>query len=62
LRDQLFDPFFTRKSPRKGTGMGLAVGQSIMLEHGGDITYESVASGGRFSVTLPLIGRSPEIV
>jgi signal transduction histidine kinase len=61
LRDQLFDPFFTTKPPGKGTGMGLAVGQSIMLEHGGDITYESVASGARFSVTLPLIGRSTEI-
>ncbi|MGH7987703.1 MAG: sensor histidine kinase [Candidatus Binataceae bacterium] len=54
FREQLFDPFFTTKPPGKGTGMGLAVSQSIMRDHGGQISYEASAAGARFSVTIPM--------
>jgi signal transduction histidine kinase len=54
LRTQLFDPFFTTKPPGKGTGMGLAVGQSIMRDHGGDLVYEPTAVGARFSAIIPM--------
>jgi two-component system, NtrC family, sensor kinase len=50
----LFAPFFTTKEPGKGTGMGLAVSQSIVREHDGEITFTSNASGSRFVVAIPL--------
>jgi signal transduction histidine kinase len=50
----VFDPFFTTKEPGKGTGMGLAVSQSIMHDHNGEITFDSGPSGTRFFVTMPM--------
>ena len=52
--DRLFAPFFTTKEPGKGTGMGLAVSQSIVREHDGEITFSSNASGSRFVVAIPM--------
>ena len=54
VRSRVFDPFFTTKEPGKGTGMGLAVSQSIMRDHGGDLSFESGPEGARFFVTMPL--------
>jgi two-component system, NtrC family, sensor kinase len=51
---RLFAPFFTTKEPGKGTGMGLAVSQSIAREHGGEITFSSSSSGSRFVVAIPM--------
>ena len=53
-RSRVFDPFFTTKEPGKGTGMGLAVSQSIMRDHGGEISFESASDGTRFFVTMPV--------
>ena len=50
-RERLFAPFFTTKPG--GTGLGLAVCQRIMTQHGGGIVYEAPPDGGtRFRVTL----------
>ena len=54
LKTSVFDPFFTTKEPGKGTGMGLAVSQSIMRDHSGEITFDSGPSGTRFFVTMPM--------
>jgi two-component system NtrC family sensor kinase len=50
----LFAPFFTTKEPGKGTGMGLAVSQSIVREHDGEITFSSAPTGSRFVVAIPM--------
>lgn len=48
----IFDPYFTTK-PRKGSGLGLAQTQNIILNHKGTIEVESkLHYGTRFIVTL----------
>ncbi|MDZ7362898.1 MAG: PAS domain S-box protein [candidate division KSB1 bacterium] len=49
--EKIFDPFFTTKD--FGTGLGLAVVQQIIDEHGGQISCRSrVGEGTTFSITL----------
>jgi two-component system NtrC family sensor kinase len=54
IRARVFDPFFTTKEPGKGTGMGLAVSESIVRDHHGEIEVESTEAGARIAITLPL--------
>ncbi len=51
--EHVFDPFFTTKEPGQGAGMGLAVSQSIMRDHGGDIGFETETAGSTFYVVMP---------
>jgi len=49
----LFDPFYTTKET--GMGMGLAISQTIIDDHGGEIRAESEPGAGTmFQVRLPL--------
>lgn len=51
--DQIFIPFFTTK--QQGTGLGLAVCQRIIMNHGGTIFPESrVGEGTEFVIQLPV--------
>jgi two-component system sensor histidine kinase FlrB len=51
---QVFDPFFTTRE--RGTGLGLAVVQAVVLEHGGSVRAGSSARGGAlFEIRLPLL-------
>jgi signal transduction histidine kinase/ActR/RegA family two-component response regulator len=51
----IFEPFFTTKEVGSGTGLGLSIAQSIIADHQGQLTYESVPDGGsRFFITLPM--------
>ncbi len=58
---KLFRPFFTTKA--KGTGLGLAVVQKIIVQHGGQVEVRNRPQGGaEFIVTLPLPRSMPEAV
>jgi two-component system NtrC family sensor kinase len=54
--DKIFDPFFTTKEVGKGTGQGLAISRSIVVDrHGGAFDVHSiVGTGTRFTIRLPL--------
>jgi two-component system nitrogen regulation sensor histidine kinase NtrY len=50
---RLYEPYFTTKS--EGTGLGMALTNRIIIEHGGLITAENRTGGGaRVSIFLPL--------
>ncbi len=52
-RVRIFDPFYSTKGS-KGTGLGLAVTQKIMHEHGGEVSVGTATLGGaRFTLHLP---------
>ncbi|TFG98468.1 MAG: sensor histidine kinase [Calditrichales bacterium] len=46
IREQIFTPFFTTKSPDKGTGLGLYIVKNICKNHKADLTCESTPGEG----------------
>ena len=56
IRGRIFEPFFTTKGVGKGTGQGLAISRSVIVDkHGGTISFESQeGQGTTFIVRLPL--------
>ena len=56
IRDKIFDPFFTTKEVGKGTGQGLAIAHTVVVEqHGGQLTFETAeGEGTTFIICLPL--------
>ena len=56
IRTKVFDPFFTTKGVGRGTGQGLAIARSVVVErHKGTLTFESeVGKGTSFYVRLPV--------
>jgi PAS domain S-box-containing protein len=54
---RITDPFFTTKSGRGGSGLGLAVSSRIVANHGGKMSFESaVGKGTVATVRLPAAG------
>ena len=55
--DRIFQPFFTTKP--QGNGLGLAIAQRVVLDHGGKIRVEStLGKGTRFLLSFPLLAQS----
>ncbi len=55
-RDKVFDPFFTTKEVGKGTGQGLSIARTVIVDkHGGTIHFDTeLGVGTTFYLRLPL--------
>jgi signal transduction histidine kinase len=53
VRRRVFEPFFTTKA--KGTGLGMAIAERILLAHGGRIEIGAPAQGAEFRILLPRV-------
>jgi two-component system, NtrC family, sensor kinase len=57
---RIFEPFFTTKAVGDGTGQGLAIARSIVVEkHSGSLSFESTPGvGTTFTVLLPTVAQA----
>ncbi len=57
VKQRIFDPFYTTKAIGSGTGMGLAISHSIIVEkHQGEIhCISAVGKGTEFIIKIPII-------
>jgi signal transduction histidine kinase len=55
-RDKIFDPFFTTKEVGKGSGQGLAIARSVVVnKHAGTLHFETeCGKGTTFFIRLPI--------
>jgi signal transduction histidine kinase len=60
VRDQIFDQFFTTKQVGRGTGQGLSLARSIVVDaHGGTLSFETALGvGTTFIIRLPVDGQT----
>jgi signal transduction histidine kinase len=60
VRSRIFDPFFTTKEIGKGTGQGLAIARSVVVDkHGGSLHFETEeGKGTTFILRLPYDGKA----
>jgi two-component system, NtrC family, sensor kinase len=58
IKHKVFDAFFTTKEVGRGTGQGLAIARSIVVDrHQGKLTFDSVVGRGTtFEIRLPIDG------
>ncbi|WP_051309143.1 PAS domain-containing sensor histidine kinase [Desulfogranum japonicum] len=55
VQTKIFDPFFTTKEVGKGTGQGLAISRSVIVDkHHGKLSFETNENGTTFFVQLPI--------
>jgi signal transduction histidine kinase len=57
LQTRIFEAYFTTKhtGPSPGMGLGLAVCQKIVMDHGGKISVNSRPGDTTFSIKIPVI-------
>ncbi len=57
---RIFDPYYTTRAQGVGTGLGLAVAQSIVKKHGGNILFSTRRGKGTdFYIYLPMLQELP---
>ena len=56
IREQIYDPFFTTKPVGLGTGQGLAIARSVVVDkHRGSLTFETEPGAGTtFFLRIPI--------
>ncbi|HEV2297010.1 MAG TPA: ATP-binding protein [Candidatus Acidoferrales bacterium] len=60
IASRIFDPFFTTKAPGVGTGLGLSIVYGIVEQHGGEVAFENLRTGGaKFTLELPILAAAP---
>lgn len=63
IREKVFDPFFTTKPVGKGTGQGLAIAHSVIVQkHGGQLSFDvEEGVGTTFAIEIPFADGTPEL-
>ncbi len=63
MLDRMFQPFFTTRIGKGGTGLGLAVVKAIVVAHRGRIAaFSELGVGSRFEIDIPLVDASPDVI
>ncbi|HPG00614.1 MAG TPA: response regulator [Kiritimatiellia bacterium] len=62
-RAHIFDPFYSSKSSREASALGLSIAYGIVSNHHGDVVIESgEGPGATFNVYLPVLAAKPQHV
>jgi signal transduction histidine kinase len=54
-RERLFEPFFTTRRAKGGTGLGLPIARSLLEACGGSIRLVEAAAGCAFAVEVAIL-------